>query len=92
MAQRFSRHPLSAYCPYRELIINLAAEGYHRAATSELAVGYGELEYNHTVSNASARCAICATADVKFIPFADPDCPALRVVRVCQLCQHAQEL
>lgn len=86
------RETLNVYLPYRELLLNLEHGGLQQITPTTVAMSGRELEYDQTVSSARLTCSICGARDVKFVPFTNPDFPTLRVVRVCQVCNHAEEL
>jgi len=83
---------MKVYLPYRELLLNYEAANLHRATAADLTMANRELEYHQIVSGARPACEICGAQHVKFVPFTNPNFPALRVVRVCQVCEHAKEL
>ena len=83
---------LNRYHLYRDLVLLLEGGGLRQTTPTDLAMTGRELEYDQTVSGAPLTCSICGAREVKFVPFTSPNFPTLRVVRVCQVCNHAEEL
>ena len=84
--------PAGHYLGFRELLLNFEAAGLHRVSPADLVATHRQYLYDQRVSLATPLCVICGSPDTKFVPFAPGELAPLVIVRVCVVCENADEL